>query len=211
MKVRLAIPILFLFLFLFLFAGALFRLAIVRSGKEISRPLPGVASGSRSTARPASPGNAPEAERNPEIPEEATDASTGAVAQGAIPPRTPVADLTAEEAPSADPETAGRPSVPLPPAIALENLRGMFRQYSLRLGGNPVGNNREITAALNGENPRQVVFLNPDDGARMNARGELVDPWNSPYFFHQLSRTVMEIRSAGSDGRMWTTDDLVIQ
>ena len=55
------------------------------------------------------------------------------------------------------------------------------------------------------------MFLNPDDGARVNARGELVDNWDTPYFFHQLSRTEMEIRSAGPDRRMWTADDLVLK
>jgi len=91
-------------------------------------------------------------------------------------------------------------------------MRSVFRQYSSRLGGNPVGDNAEITAALNGRNARQVVFLNQEeDGVRINARGELVDNWNTPYFFHQLSRTEMEIRSAGSDRRMWTADDLVIK
>jgi hypothetical protein len=93
----------------------------------------------------------------------------------------------------------------------LENVRTAFRQYCLRLGGNPVGSNSEITAALNGQNPRQVVFFGPDDGVQINGRGELVDNWQTPYFFHQLSRTEMEIRSAGPDRRMWTSDDLVLK
>jgi hypothetical protein len=44
---------------------------------------------------------------------------------------------------------------------------------------------------------------------RINARGELVDYWGTPFFFHQLSGTEMEIRSAGPDRVMWTVDDLV--
>ena len=52
-------------------------------------------------------------------------------------------------------------------------------------------------------------FLNADDGLRVNADGELVDPWGTPYFFHQLSGTEMEIHSAGPDKKMWTDDDLV--
>jgi hypothetical protein len=96
-------------------------------------------------------------------------------------------------------------------AHVLENMRSMFRNYSSRFGGNPVGNNLEITSFLNGGNPAQAVFLNPDDGMRVNGRGELVDNWDTPYFFHQLSRTEMEIHSAGPDRRMWTSDDLVIK
>ena len=46
---------------------------------------------------------------------------------------------------------------------------------------------------------------------RVNARGELVDNWGTPFFFHSLSRTEMEIRSAGPDHKMWTGDDLVMK
>ena len=46
---------------------------------------------------------------------------------------------------------------------------------------------------------------------RINSQGELIDPWGTPYFFHQLSGTEMEIHSAGPDKVMWTQDDLVIK
>jgi hypothetical protein len=97
------------------------------------------------------------------------------------------------------------------PTTLLENMRVVFRLYSQRFAGNPVGNNQEITAALNGANPRQVVFLNPEDGMRVNERGQLIDNWGTPFFFHQLSRMEMEIRSAGPDRKMWTPDDLTIK
>jgi hypothetical protein len=99
----------------------------------------------------------------------------------------------------------------LTPAIVMENVRRVFRQYSSRFGGNPVGTNPEITAALNGKNPKGIVFLDPDDGLRINDKGELVDNWGTPFFFHQLSGTEMEIHSAGPDRKMWTDDDLVIK
>ncbi len=76
---------------------------------------------------------------------------------------------------------------------------------------NPTGNNLDITAALNGKNLRQVVFINPADGLRVNDRGELIDNWDTPFFFHQVSATVMEIYSAGPDRKMWTADDLMIK
>ncbi len=91
----------------------------------------------------------------------------------------------------------------------MENLRTAFHSYQSVFGGNPVGTNPEITAALNGGNPKQISFIRSDDGMRINARGELIDPWGTAYFFHQLSGTEMEIRSAGPDKRMWTTDDLI--
>jgi hypothetical protein len=103
------------------------------------------------------------------------------------------------------------PSSNLAPGTALENMRGAFHEYHSRFGGNPVGTNPEITAALNGANPAHAVFLDPKDAMRINNRGELVDSWGTPYFFHQLSASVMEIRSAGPDCKLWTADDLVIK
>ena len=89
-------------------------------------------------------------------------------------------------------------------------MRTAFRNYASVFGGNPVGTNPEITKALNGENPKQIKFINPEAGLRIN-NGQLVDPWGTPFFFHQLSGTDMEIHSAGPDRKMWTEDDLVIR
>jgi hypothetical protein len=99
----------------------------------------------------------------------------------------------------------------LTPFTVLENMRGVFHQYASRFGGNPVGTNAEITGALNGNNPGHVVFLEPEAGMRTNNQGELIDNWGTPFFFHQLSGTTMEIHSAGPDRKMWTADDLVLQ
>jgi len=95
--------------------------------------------------------------------------------------------------------------------IVLQNVRHAIRDYASVFGGNPVGSNREITRALAGRNPKHVNFLNADAGLRVNAAGRLVDPWGTPYFFHQLSGTEMEIHTAGPDRIMWTQDDLVIK
>jgi hypothetical protein len=97
----------------------------------------------------------------------------------------------------------------LAPEIVLDNVRHAIRDYGSMFGGNPVGVNSEITSQLNGHNPKQANFIRPEAGMRLNDRGELVDPWGTPYFFHQLSGTEMEIRSAGPDKILWTTDDLV--
>jgi hypothetical protein len=90
----------------------------------------------------------------------------------------------------------------------LENIRLMFRDYRARLGENPVGSNAEIMRALMGGNTAQVR-LGPPEGQSLNNQGELVDRWGTPYFFHQLSKNEMEVRSAGPDRIMWTGDDLV--
>lgn len=119
-----------------------------------------------------------------------------------VPPKPPVA-------------SAGSPQpleyTNLPPEIVLDNMRHAIRDYGTMFGGNPVGVNAEITGQLSGQNPKQVNFIRPDAGMRINEKGELVDPWGTPYFFHQLSGHETEIRSAGPDKIMWTADDLVTE
>jgi len=186
--------------------GAWFWLATPRQMPVMARPSP--ESGSNLAAR--AQGQSPIRTAAPEEP--VTAETTPAAAPSdptpdeSSPPRRKPGIAAAEPAPSG-PE----PAPGIKPAVLLGNMRIVFRNYQSRFGGNPVGNNREITRALNGSNPGQVVFLNPEDGAQINARGELVDNWGTPLFFHQLSGTVMEIRSAGPDRRMWTADDLVVK
>lgn len=88
-------------------------------------------------------------------------------------------------------------------AIALN-----IRQYMLRFGGNPVGTNAEIVAELNGGNPKNARYL-PSELMRLNDQGELIDRWGTPYFFHQEASDKMEVRSAGPDKKLFTSDDLV--
>lgn len=125
----------------------------------------------------------------------------------------PDATTSTQHTPPAAPPTAvavpdTSESTNLPPATILENMRTTIHQYGAAFGENPVGNNPEITAALHGENAKQIDFLK-QDGNRVNAKGELVDAWGTPYFFHQLSAKEMQIRSAGPDRVMYTGDDLV--
>lgn len=86
-------------------------------------------------------------------------------------------------------------------------VKQMLRDYRAALGEEPVGNNSEITKALLGANSRKARFVTAE--AKLNGDHQLVDRWNHPYFFHQLSRIHMEIRSSGPDGVMWTSDDEV--
>jgi hypothetical protein len=76
-------------------------------------------------------------------------------------------------------------------------------------GLNPTGENAEITAVLTGHNRLGFAFIPLDCGA-IDGKGQLVDRWGSPYFFHQLSGEKMEIRSAGPDRELWTADDEVL-
>jgi hypothetical protein len=99
----------------------------------------------------------------------------------------------------------------LAPETVLQNMSRAVRQFGEKFGGNPVGTNPEITEQLTGHNPKHLSFISAEAGLRLNANGELIDPWGTPFFFHQLSGREMEIHSAGPDRVMWTADDLVIK
>ena len=89
-------------------------------------------------------------------------------------------------------------------------VRRMITDYHTLTGENPVGTNAEIVAALMGKNPRQAI-LGPPEGMGLNGKGELIDDWGTPYFFHQLSKDIMEIHSAGPDKILGTADDIVVR
>jgi hypothetical protein len=93
------------------------------------------------------------------------------------------------------------------PAIQeAEEISLNIRNFGLRFGGNPVGTNAEITKALNGGNDAGANYL--PSSRRLNGSGELLDSWGTPYFFHANSATVMEVRSAGPDKKLHTSDDV---
>ena len=90
----------------------------------------------------------------------------------------------------------------------LQTLVRLLRDYRATYGSNPVGNNAEIVRALRGNNPRGMRFAD-DASAPVSKGGEVLDRWGHPLYFHPISATVLEVRSAGPDGKMWTPDDLV--
>jgi hypothetical protein len=101
-----------------------------------------------------------------------------------------------------------RVSDAVPEASAdFDKIELMFRNYRTLTGENPVGTNAEIMEAVIGGNPKGAK-LGPPEGQQLNSNGELIDRWGSPYFFHQLTKDRIEIRSAGPDRIMWNEDDL---
>jgi hypothetical protein len=119
-------------------------------------------------------------------------------------------ELASRAASPNPPGTNGETNEPpvLPPLTVLDKARVVIHNYHAAFGENPVGTNPEIAAALQGKNPKQINFL-AESGLRLNDRGEIVDGYGTPFFFHQISGQEMEIRSAGQDKVMWTQDDLV--
>jgi hypothetical protein len=92
--------------------------------------------------------------------------------------------------------------------IEVDKVSLMIRDYRTLAKENPVGTNAEIMSAIMGGNAKGAT-LGPPEGMSLNEQGELIDRWGMPYFFHQLSRDEMEIRSAGADKVMWTEDDAI--
>lgn len=88
-------------------------------------------------------------------------------------------------------------------------IQELLQEYRRNLGGNPVGENDEVTAALLGTNEKQLVYLADVVKRLIDDNGRLTDRWGNPYVFHALSGNSMEIRSAGSDGIPYNADDLI--
>ena len=91
----------------------------------------------------------------------------------------------------------------------LSVVMNLFTHYRKRFRGFPVGeDNATFVNALTGQNPGRLALLNRDHPA-IDAKGQLLDRWGEPFFFHLLGRDELEIRSAGADRRLYTADDLV--
>ena len=131
------------------------------------------------------------------------------------PPEKPVTRLPAPEPPSVTtlPVAESASALNSPGQSAeddLAHLDLLFSQYRQTFGGNPVGENDEITAALLGGNPKRLAWL-PPSGRFLDSSGHLIDRWGTPYFFHAISGNRMEIVSAGPDRKLHTPDDLKSQ
>lgn len=175
-------------------------------------PVPSIATGtSAPVATPAVPPTAVAPSRGPG----SVTAPAAVMAPTPLPPRAIPFVTGAPPNPANDvaPAATGNghvASTSLDPQVELGKVRVMFRDYHTLEGENPVGTNAEIMSAIMGDNKRHAR-LGPPEGMSMNGQGELVDQWNTPYFFHQLSKDVMEIRSAGPDKVMYTADDVLIR
>ena len=157
-------------------------------------------------AEPATPAAVVTASPSPKPP-----GPTVVRVESAAIPGMPLARTTPGPSPSPKP-IAGGAAATSEGAVELraagELVQIMLRDYRTRMGENPVGSNAEIMKAIMGGNPVGAV-LGPPEGQKLNEKGELVDQWGNPYFFHQMSKDKMEVRSAGPDGVMWSPDDIL--
>lgn len=97
----------------------------------------------------------------------------------------------------------------LTPEEKLQGVGQLLYTYRQGLGGLPSGQNEDVVAALLGGNEKHTALLRGDCPAIRN--GQLVDTWDTPYWFHSVSSRQMEVRSAGPDRQLFTADDLILE
>ncbi|WP_157211085.1 hypothetical protein [Verrucomicrobium spinosum] len=88
----------------------------------------------------------------------------------------------------------------------INNLISLLELYRRACGGTPCGHNELIVSSILGSNEKNVQLL-PSDSPAIQ-RGELVDEWGTPYWFHTLTDRYIEVRSAGPDRELFTSDDI---
>jgi len=90
-------------------------------------------------------------------------------------------------------------------------LHTLLRQYLRRLGRRealPIGNDSDLAKVLGGQNPMKYATL-PANHPAFAPDGRLRDRWGTPYFVHPVAPGSFEIRSAGPDRKLFTSDDLI--
>lgn len=115
-------------------------------------------------------------------------------------------DLVTTEIPNLA-DRIGSPNTP--PEQEAKVVLDLLKLYRRLFGAYPAGeNNQQFVNALLGANKGKQPLL-AHDNPRVNPKGELIDAWGTPFFFHQNSRNSVEVRSAGVDRLMYTDDDIV--
>jgi hypothetical protein len=67
--------------------------------------------------------------------------------------------------------------------------------------------NSQLVKSLSSDNPRKIPFLSPKS-TQLNSKGEMIDPWGTPFRFTFASDSRVLVTSAGPDRMFGTADDL---
>lgn len=91
---------------------------------------------------------------------------------------------------------------------AVVQIERGVRFYEVEYGTLPPANdNAGLIKALTGDNPRSIKF-EVFDPTQLNAEGELLDPWGTPFQVSIDAEPRIHINSAGPDRRFGTKDDI---
>lgn len=94
-----------------------------------------------------------------------------------------------------------------PPEREIEILQELIALNQRAQPGSTLGDNGDITLALVG-NSAQGAWL-PRQSPRIRD-GQLLDRWGTPYWFHPNAANQIEIRSAGPDKNLFSSDDIIL-
>ena len=82
----------------------------------------------------------------------------------------------------------------------VEDLFTALQKYKERVGSYPTGGNLEVSKALQGANPKNVIVIVGSRKTNLNDKGEFMDPWGTPLRIYFSDNGVL-IRSAGPNRR----------
>lgn len=106
------------------------------------------------------------------------------------------------------PDAAAIGSTAIPAEREVAVLAELLRYYRMTFGSYPTGeDNRQFMFALQGANSARMPIF-PLQHPRLAPDGSLLDAWGSPFHFHRISQSSLQIRSAGPDRELFTADDI---
>ena len=82
----------------------------------------------------------------------------------------------------------------------VDSLFSALQKYKERVGSYPTGGNLEVSKALQGGNPKNVIVIMGSKKNNLNDKGEFIDPWGTPLRIYFSDSGVL-IRSAGPNRR----------
>ena len=153
-------------------------------------------------ARPQAPALPPQTPRQETIP-------AGIVVTESNSPAPPAAP-TARDTPG-DRLLVGYGDPAQPPqndVVLIARMIANFLILDKQATDRPLSANEEWSAALRGKRPGSGPWIS-DGPPVFDSQHRLIDRWGTPLHFHALGGKQWEIRSAGPDRKLWTSDDLL--
>jgi hypothetical protein len=145
-----------------------------------------------------------------QFPRPPRSATPGQIATKAVPETTPVPATANNDTLVGETILRGYADPNLSPENDLTLMSRLMENSLLLLKAaahRPLSANEDWADLFRGKNGAREEFLRAPHVA-LNDQGQLIDRWQTPLFFHALGGGRYEIRSAGPDRTMWTTDDL---
>jgi hypothetical protein len=93
--------------------------------------------------------------------------------------------------------------------LGIVSLEIASKAYYAEYGTFPTGDNVAVAGALQGSNPRKIVFIE-FKSQDTNQFGEVIDPWGTPYKFELQNGKPPSIRSAGPNRVFGDKDDILV-